>query len=225
MNTPPYIARKPGEDVPKEVYEAIFGPPKPPRPPPRTLWDNLQPGMTDTAPPLEPLKKPEPLVLIKPRQPDEEIPAFGKVTRVMLGDLALLLSGGLLARLIETFPDINPTSWSSFLGVLTNDRNCFFRKTERAIAMAVVTSDGFTRTSYVRLVFLFHQDRGPEGGSVGNSQGEKEAIQLLRELRLWAKQIGASEISGLNHNADIPPSVISNYLRGTQMREDMVLDP
>lgn len=159
--------------------------------------------------PPPPLKLPEPVVFVKERQPDEEIPAFGRITRVNIGDINMLLSK-FLSRLIEAFPDINAQSWSSYLAAMTHDQTAFFRKTEEAVICAVSLRMPFENAIYVRLAFLFHRN------------ADNEALALMRELRDWARPLGAKEILGLNRHCDLTPAVLTNRLRHVERREELV---
>lgn len=198
-----------------------YGPPPPedqrreartilPPPPPyvRTLADRLPDGLSDPGVPPLPIQLGEPLVLVKPREPQE--PAFGKVTRVGLGDDAHLV--WMAERLVVQYPRVQAAKWVALLRQYINQNEVFFRKTDRAAILAEANSNNLMG-EYVQVVFVLHKDLGPEGGNIKGSQGEREAMTLVREMRNWAKLKGAAEIVGLNEFSDLPPGVYVKEFR------------
>lgn len=151
------------------------------------------------------IKLPEPVVLIKEREADELAPAFGDTRRVSRGDLARLLAGWLHARLVESFPNIASGAWIRQLGAMTDVSTVFFRQSERAVLFAMIVQNTLFSTKPIVIChFLFHQDLGPEGGSQRESEGEKQALLLAREVRNWARQLGAVEVTGFEEHCDLP---------------------
>lgn len=208
----------PPEDLSKEVYDTLF-PPRPERPKPRTLYDDLPEGLTEVDNPIIGLKKPEPLELYKPRQPDELVPAMTRLWRVSLNDLAHL--GWLIERLMVRSPHIQPHMWQGTLMSYMADNAYFFQRSERAVGLARLTSGPFHPT-YVEPLFLLHQDLGTEGGSQRNSQGEKDAVAITRAMREWGRHQGATQMRRLNYFSDLSPSVFVNDLKA-ERREDVWL--
>jgi hypothetical protein len=204
----------PPADLAKEVYDALF-PPRPERPPVRTLADNLPEGITDGDPVMPGLKKPEPLVFYKERQPDELVPAATRLWRVGLNDLPQL--GWLIERLMRKCPHVPPHTWQTTLVSFMHD-NSFFQRSPNAVGLARFVNDVFA-PPHVEVLFLFHTDLGPEGGSQRNSQGEKDAIAIVRAMREWGRHQGATEVRRLNELSDMPTSVFTNDLRGEKRDE------
>lgn len=181
-------------------------------PPPahvRTLGDLLPEGISDPGELPPPIQLGEPLVLVKPREPQE--PAFGKVTRVGFGDAETL--HWIAERLAAKYPRAPLAKWYGLVRQYVNLNEVFFRKTERAAILAAAVSDNFLG-EYISVSFVLHKDLGPEGGSIQNSQGEREATTLVRELRNWAKLKGAGEIVGLHEFSDLPSSVYVQRFKG-----------
>jgi hypothetical protein len=212
---PQLHAAPPPEDLAKEVYDALF-PPRPPRPPPRTLYDDLEPGITDATPPVEGLKLPEPLVLVKERSPDELVPAATRLWRVGLNDLAHL--GWLIERLMRRCPHTQPHTWQGTLMTYAADNFMFFQRSERAVGLATLAIGPFYPT-FVEVLFLFHTDLGPEGGSLRGSQGEKDCIAIVRAMQQWGKRMGAVEVRRLNALSDMATGSFTNDLRGDKRDE------
>ena len=210
----------PPEELSKEVYEAIFGPPKPPKPKPRTLYDDLPEGITDADPPPEPLKRPEPIELFKPRQPDELMPAITRLWRVGLNDLSQL--GWLIERLMRKSPHVQPHMWQGTLMSFMADNAYFFQRSEKAVGLARIVSGPFAPT-YVEPLFLLHTDLGTEGGSQRGSQGEKDSIAIIRAMAEWGRHQGTSKMRRLNYFTDLSASVFMNDLRKAEKRDDVWL--
>ena len=187
------------------------------------MADDLPEGVSEEpqAPP-EPLKMPEPTVLIKPRQPDEEVPAFGAITRVSLADQPSLT--WLVARLTEYFPGIPVASWYPRMRAFAMDSSYFFSRTDHAVLLATLARDPLDAKAWAWPLFLIEKERGPEGGHLGGSQAEKDAIQLMRELARWGQHQGASEIRWIATvgRTDLPMNVYIQNLRA-EKREELVI--
>ena len=154
------------------------------------MADKLPEGISEdaNAPRPEPLKLPEPTVLIKPRQPDEEVPAFAATTRVSLADQPGLT--WLVARLSEYFPQIPPSSWYPRLRAFAMDSAYFFMRSDNAVLLATIARDPLDSKPWVWPLFLIEKERGPEGGHLFGSQAEKDSIALMRELGRWGQHQG-----------------------------------
>lgn len=205
----------PPEDLAMEAINALF-PKKEPRPPPRTLADDLPVGISDPGIPPPPLKLPEPTVLVKERAADELVPAFSKTWRASLNDL--MRCPWIAQRLVARSPHLSISAAQALLRGTLQDPFGFFQMSEHAILAARYLRDSFL-PPHVEMMFLLHTDRGPEGGHIKGSQGEKDAVQLLRGLRDWAKHQGASAITRMSDVNDLPPSVIVQELKGQRRDE------
>jgi hypothetical protein len=210
----------PPDDLAREVYEALF-PPRRVYPPPKTLYDGLEPGMTDADPPVVTgLKLPPPMVLEKPRAADEVVPAFTRLWRVGLNDLMHL--GWVNERLMRRNPHVPPHMWhGTLIAYATTDNSVFFQRSEHAVALARFVQDVFA-PPFVEALFVLHQDQGPEGGSIKGSPGENDAIALVRAMRNWGKLKGAVEIRRLNDFNDVPPVRWMDTFKGTAGRREEV---
>lgn len=195
----------PPEDL-AEAAESVL-------PPPRE--DTHPEGMSDPGVPPAPLKLPEPMVPKKERPPDELVPAFTQITRVGLGDMPGLQ--WVIERLDARFPS-TPNYWHALLHSCLNNDQFFFRRGERAVALATMFNEPFG-PRHVRVYFVFHQDVGPQGGSIRNSQGEKEALALVRAMRDWGQRQGAVEIKYLNHCSDVPAHIWVKELKAERYEE------
>ena len=186
------------------AINALF-PPKPPRPPPRTLADGLPEGISDPGVPPPPLKLPEPTVLVKERAPDELVPAFARTWRVNLNDLPNL--AWVVGRLVARCPHLNEAAAQGLLRGYMMDATCFFQMSDKSIAVARLVRDSFLPL-HVEVNFILHNDHGPEGGHIKGSQGEKDAIYLLRLIREWARHQRAMSVTRISDVSDLPPGVL-----------------
>lgn len=206
----------PPEDLAREVWDELFPPEKrKPRPPPKTLYDNLPEGITEEDMPVAGLRKPDPLVFYKERPADETIPAATRLWRVSLNDLHHM--GWLIERLMARSPHVPAHAWQGTLMTLMSS-GYFFQRSERAVALARFVNEPWN-PPFVEPLFILHQDLGSEGGSQRGSQGEKDCIALVRAMREWGKHQGAQELRRLNAFSDLPPSVFVNDLRGDKREE------
>ena len=205
----------PPDDLAMEAINALF-PEKPPRPKPRTLYDDLPEGITDGDPPPPPLKVPEPVVLFKEREADELVPAFGKVRRVSFNDL--MQHSWMIERLVARCPHLTPAQAQSHVRGYLYDPHNFLQMTDNAIACARYVRDSFTPPQ-VELMFVLHRDIGPEGGNIKGSQGERDAVQLVRAIRDWGKLKGASAMCRLNMVSDLPAGVFVQECKGQRRDE------
>ena len=168
------------------------------------------------------LKLPEPTVLIKPRQPDEEIPAFGAIRRVTYADQPQLT--WVAARLTARSPTMAPDKWFNMLrGFMTNSAY-FFQMSDHAVLLGQIALAPMSGRRFVAPLFLFEKERGAEGGHIGGSQSEKDALGLMRELASWGRHQGADEIRWIDGGGmfDLPIGVVTHRL-GAEKRDEIVV--
>lgn len=188
-----------------------------PEPPPyvRTLADDLPDGLSDPGVAPPPLRYPPPATWLTQRLPPQE-PAFGRLTRVGFGDIPQL--GWVVERLAQRYPQLSPNGWLTRLRGFMNTNEHFFMKAERAVALAQVVRDAFGLL-YVEPLFIFHRDRGPEGGNLKGSEGERDAAALVRAMRNWARQQRATSLRRMTECSDLPPGYIVKELGGERRDE------
>ena len=185
-----------------------------------TMADHLPDGLSEADPPPEGLKLPEPLPRVGPPRPaDETIPAFGPITRVNLAALAQM--GWLTTRLMLRFPHIAEPQWSGRMRMYMVDNAYLFVRSEHAAALATVVRDPFRPKAYVQLLFCMHSEHG--NSSEERELGERECVQLLREIVRWAKTLGADEIHRLSEFCDLAPSAIVRGISGSEKREEIIV--
>jgi hypothetical protein len=133
----------------------------------------------------------------------------------------------LIDRLKQEFPHVPHPTWLGRLRGFTTDNSYLFVCSERAVLLATVARDPFATRPYVLPLFLFHTTRGPEGGNLAGSDGEREAIGLLREAARWGKQMGASELRHVAEHSDVPAGSIMHLLQAqwlhAERRDEIVL--
>lgn len=210
----------PPDDLAMEAINALF-PSRPERPKPPTMYDRLAEGMTEEERPRQVLAVPDPVVLFKERQPDELAPAFTRTWRVGLNDMPRL--GWVIERMIARCPHLMPPACEGVLRGLMLEPACFFQMTDNAIASARFVHHDAIARPYVEVLFALHTDIGPEGGGIRGSQGEKDAIQLLRLIRDWGKLQGAVEVRRLNAVSDLSASILTKDLQNAARRDEVWL--
>ena len=209
----------PPEEDAMAAINALF-PKKPERPPPRTLYDDLPDGISD--PGVAPvLKVPEPTVLVKEREADELVPAFAKLRRVGFNDV--MQHSWMIERLLARCPHLSPAQAQSQIRGYMYDQTAFLQMTDNAIAAAKFVRDSFL-PPHVEVLFVLHRDIGPEGGNIRGSQGEKDAVQLLRAIRDWGKLSHAQEMTRITDVCDLSPGAVIKDLFSSERREDVWLD-
>jgi len=173
----------------------------------RTLYDNLPAGITETGSDKPPesavLALPEATVLVRERPADETTPALSRTRRFTLADVSTF--AWLFERLAAKFPGVLPQSWAGRLTGYSSDSSYFFQRTERAVGLAMAVREPLGTEIYVLPLFILHTDVGPEGGSLHNSKGERDAIHLLNEMALWGKRQGANEVRKIGAQCELPP--------------------
>lgn len=206
----------PDPELQAQVRHAV-GFDKPPKPLPPTMADGLPEGLSEAPMPEPPqeIKLPPPTSLMRERQPDETVPAFGPITRVTDNDLIHM--PWIISRLREHFPHIGPNSWFSRLRVYMHDNGYLFVRNERAVALAYVARELFDERPWVAPIFVLHADR--DRPTAEDEGGARDAVALIREIVRWAKTMGASEVRNVQVHCDIPPGRLQHSAGGDRRDE------